>query len=194
MPPDPFAAIKEPPVGAQEQTTAEQKVAGLEGWAPAALDVESWLPPQRSEAVEEQVDEQVDEQVEAPSPPANSPPRMANERWLVTADLASLVVIGGLMFLNIANTGGDLRLALAVLFVTCVPGWALVRATSLSAGLGGAAIAVLASLTISAATSTAMVWLNAWHPLGLVAVLAALSAVAILWTLPPSFVALRARR
>jgi hypothetical protein len=183
LPPDPFA-IEEPRADAHRETTAEPEVAVLEGLAPGAVD--SWLPPERFDAVEQPVD--------APSSPAVTPPGTANERWLVAADLASLVVIGGLMFMNIANTGAGLRLAFAVLFITCVPGWALVRTAGLSAGLGGAAIAVLASLTISAATSTAMVWLNAWHPLGLVAVLAALSAVAILWTLPPSFVALRARR
>jgi hypothetical protein len=114
--------------------------------------------------------------------------------WLVAADLGSLVVIAGVMFLNIANTGGVFRLVLALLFVTCVPGWAVVRAAGLSADLTGVAIAVLASLTISAAASTAMVWLNAWHPLMLVAVLAVASAVVILWTLPPAFVAARAGR
>jgi len=74
-----------------------------------------------------------------------------------------------------------------------VPGWALVRVAGLSGGLTGVSIAVLASLTICAGASTAMVWLGAWHPLMLLAGLAAISAVVILWTLPPAFVAAMAR-
>jgi len=118
----------------------------------------------------------------------------ADERWLVAADLGSLCVIGGLVFLNIAGTGGALRLVLALLFVTFVPGWALARAAGLAGGLTGVAVAVLASLTIGAAASTVMVWANAWHPLMLLAGLGALSAMAILWTLPPAFVAAQLRR
>lgn len=125
-----------------------------------------------------------------PAPPPLKPSGIPG--WLVAADLGSLAVIGALMFMNIANSGGVVRLLLALVFVTCVPGWAVVRAAGLSAGLTGVAIAVLASLTISAAASTLMVWLNAWHPLMLLAVLAAASAAVILWTLPPSFVAARA--
>jgi len=118
----------------------------------------------------------------------------ADERWLVAADLASLAVIGGLIFLNIADTGGVVRLAVALLFVTFVPGWALARAVGLAGGLTGLAVAVLSSLTIGAATSTVMVWANVWHPILLFAGLAAVSGVAILWALPPAFVAARLRR
>ena len=118
----------------------------------------------------------------------------ADERWLVAADLGSLSVIGGLVFLNIAGTGGTVRLGLALLFVTFVPGWALARAAGLAGGLTGVAVAVLASLTIGAAASTVMVWANIWHPLMLLAGLGALSAVAILWTLPPAFAAAQLRR
>ena len=136
----------------------------------------------------------LDEPREVPQAPAGAGMPSPATRWLIAADIGCLGVIGGLMFLNLAGTGGVVRLLLALLFITCVPGWALVRVAGLSGGLTGVSIAVLASLTICAGASTAMVWLGAWHPLMLVGGLAAISAVAILWTLPPAFVAARARR
>ncbi len=185
LPPQHFAAIEEPSAGTEQETTAKQDGARLEGLTPAALGVDSWLPPERSDAFE-------DPGAELPRPaPDHTQP--ATERWLVAADLASLAVIGGLTFLNVAGTGGVLRVVLALVFVTWVPGWALVRAAGLGGGLTGIAVAVLASLTISAAASTGMVWLNMWHPILLAAVLGAASAATILWTLPPAFVAARLR-
>jgi hypothetical protein len=152
-----------------------------------ASAIDEWLPPEPAVAPLPAVDD-----VQDAPPPADRP--SGGSGWLVAGDMGSLVDIAGVMFLNLANTGGVFRLVLALLFITWVPGWALVRASGLSGGLTGVAIAILASLTISAATSTAMVWLNAWHPLMLVVVMATVSAVVILWTLPPAFVAARAGR
>src|SRR6185436_15533614 len=87
-------------------------------------------------------------------------PTGQDERWLLAGDLASLAVIGALVFLNIANFGGPWRVLLALAFVTFVPGWALARAAGLAGGLSGLAVAMLSSLTICAAASTLMVWLN----------------------------------
>jgi len=82
---------------------------------------------------------------------------------------------------------------LALAFVTFVPGWGLARAAGLAGGLSGLAVAMLSSLTICAAASTLMVWLNLWHPLVLLAVIGAVSAVLLLWTLPAALVGARLR-
>jgi hypothetical protein len=169
-------------------------VTSVDDWLPPPRPIEpapvdDWLPPPRP--IEPPA--AVDQAATTESPPAAEPGVRPAAAWLIAADLASLAVIGGLTFLNLAGTGGVVRLILALLFVTCVPGWALARGAGLAGGLTGIAVAVLSSLTICAAASTVMLWLNAWHPLMLLAGLGAVSAVVILWTLPPSFVAARLR-
>jgi hypothetical protein len=160
----------------------------LEDWLPPPPpipppSIDDWLPPEPP--VETAADDE--------APPLEPAPSPATSGWLIAADLTSLGVIGSLMFLNLANTGGTARAILALAFVTCVPGWALARTAGLANGLTGIAVAVLASLTICAAGSIAMVWLDAWHPFLLLGLLAAFSAIAILWTLPSTFVAARLR-
>lgn len=166
------AARAQPPRGAAEAPSK-----------PAPARVDDWLPPERAAAP-----------VPAESLPA-APEMVAapNHAWLFAADLASLAVIGALAFFNIAGAAAGVRVLVALAFVTFVPGWALARASGLASGLTGIAVSVLASLTICAAASTAMVWLDAWHPFILFTVLSAVSSVLLLWTLPPAFVAARMR-
>ncbi len=103
---------------------------------------------------------------------------------MIAADLACLVVIAGLV-ITILWGPEIVRLLLALVFVTTVPGWALVRRASLTTTFAGATMAIPASLAICAGGSSVMVWLGAWHPYALFGALAVGSAAAIIWTLRP---------
>jgi hypothetical protein len=197
IPAEPAAEVSAEPIPAEpaSHTPSPPPVeTPVAAWMPAPpppveTPVATWMPPLPPAPARA-----LDEPREEPQALAGAGMPSPATRWLFAADIGSLAVIGGLMFLNLAGTGGPLRLVLALLFVTGVPGWALVRAAGLSGGWSSVAIAVLASLTICAASSTVLVWAGAWHPLVLFAVLAAGSAIVILWTLPPTFVAVQQNR
>jgi hypothetical protein len=104
-------------------------------------------------------------------------------RVLIGIDIGCLIVIAALAAEVALGGDGPIRLLLALGFVSVVPGWALVRRLGLAESATGAAMAVPSSLSICAAGSVIMVWLHAWQPLVLLAVLAIVSAVAIGWML-----------
>ena len=116
---------------------------------------------------------------------------------MIAADVGSLAVIAGLLITILFGSETIPRLLLALVFVTTVPGWALIRRAGLTANSAGAAMAIPASLAICAGASTVMVWLGAWHPYVLFGVLSVASAAAISWTirphLAPAFVAATVR-
>lgn len=152
----------------------------------ARASVDDWLPPERPPRPAHDAGESLPAAPEIIAAP--------NHAWLFAADLVSLGVIGVLAFFNIAGAGGGfVRVLAALAFVTFVPGWALARTAGLASGLTGIGVSVLASLTICAAASTAMVWLDAWRPFFLFAILSVASSVLLLWTLPSAFVAARMR-
>jgi uncharacterized membrane protein len=105
-----------------------------------------------------------------------------------------VVVTVTLMALVAADVIGVIRLTLALVFVTFVPGWALLDHVTLAAG-GPArlALAVALSLTIATMSSLALLWLHLWHPVVLLDVLGFVSLLAVLANLlRPAAVAPRA--
>jgi uncharacterized membrane protein len=92
------------------------------------------------------------------------------------AALAVIVALGALVLLDVQ---GPLRGLLALLFVTFVPGWAVVTNWRSAARSSMIALSVLISLSFSAGAATIALWLHVWHPIGLFYVTAAASAVAI---------------
>lgn len=89
----------------------------------------------------------------------------------------SLLVLTGL------GVMGPVRTLLALVFVTFVPGWALLALVDLATPATRAALAVALSFTVCSAGALAMVWLGHWRPNLLLEVLGAASVVAILTSL-----------
>ncbi len=83
------------------------------------------------------------------------------------ADATAAVVTAALIAAVALQVEGPVRLALALVFVTFVPGWAALGHTRLATGTSRIALAVAASLAICTATAATMVWLRAWHPFAL---------------------------
>jgi hypothetical protein len=126
----------------------------------------------------------------APPPSRDVPPPAVRQvaqpldaRLLIGIDIGCLVVTAVLTADVALGGDGPVRLLLALAFTSVVPGWALVRWFRLADSATGAAMAVPSSLAICAAASAIMVWVHAWQPLVLLAVLAIVSAAAIGWML-----------
>jgi len=79
-------------------------------------------------------------------------------------DRAAVVITVALLGLVALGVTGPPRLALALAFVTFVPGWALLGHSGLGHGVARIALAVAASLTICTAAALAMAWLDSWQP------------------------------
>jgi hypothetical protein len=75
---------------------------------------------------------------------------------------------------------GPARTALAIAFVTTVPGSATLTRLSALDVSSIVALTVVASLAICAVAASGMIWLSAWHPLALLALLSAASIVTLL--------------
>lgn len=122
---------------------------------------------------------------EPPSPLADDDRHgalLALDARLVTAlDIAVVLVTTILMVMVTGGVTGEPRVVLALVFVTFVPGWALLDHVTLVAG-GGArlAVAVALSLTISVSAALAVLWLHLWHPVVLLDVLGAVSLLVVL--------------
>jgi hypothetical protein len=78
---------------------------------------------------------------------------------------------------------GMLRGLFALVFVSFVPGWALLDHLSLAEGQARVALAAALSLTICTLAAVTALWLEIWHPLGTFEVLAALSLVGLVTSL-----------
>lgn len=118
-------------------------------------------------------------------PVLTRPSHPSGERLVIAADIASLAVAASLFITILLGTATTPRVLVALVFITTVPGWALIRGAGLAANYAGAAMAIPASLAICAGASTVMVWLGAWHPYVLFGVLSVASAGAIGWALRP---------
>ena len=96
-------------------------------------------------------------------------------------DVAAVVVTAGLMAMAAVGATGGLRLALALAFVTFVPGWAVLDHVKLVDGANARlALAVALSLTISTFAALAGLWLHVWHPIALLDAIGAASLLAVL--------------
>jgi comEA protein len=94
-------------------------------------------------------------------------------------DAAALAVIVVLAVLVGLGVHGPIRGALAIVFFTFVPGWAIVTNWRSPARFSRAALSVLLSLAICTAVATTALWLRFWSPVGLFYVTASACAVAI---------------
>ena len=95
-------------------------------------------------------------------------------------DSAALTVTVVLVALVGLGVTGPLRGMLALVFLTFVPGWAVVTNWTSAARLSRIALSVLLSLSICTAAATMTLWLHLWNPLVLFYVMALASAAAIL--------------
>ena len=85
-----------------------------------------------------------------------------------SVDLAAVVVSAALVALVALGTGGPLRLALALVFTTAIPGWAILpigtRLTPPDEPMAAVALAVGLSLAVCTVSATILVWLRWFRP------------------------------
>jgi hypothetical protein len=94
----------------------------------------------------------------------------------VTAILLSVFLVA----LVFAGTYGPLRVLLAVAFAFFVPGRAIVGNWPRMGQWSEAAMSMVLSLAVLVVLTTVMLWIHAWHPLGLFQIIAGLSIVALI--------------
>ncbi len=94
-------------------------------------------------------------------------------------DVVSLIVIGALGALVALGVKGPARIVLALLFVTYVPGRAVVANWPSARARSAFALPMVLSLAIVALVSTVGLWLDGWYPTYQFIGEAALSAAAI---------------
>ena len=92
----------------------------------------------------------------------------------VTAALLIVVGLGGT---------GPIRVALALAFMTFVPGWTVMAYVPLARGASGVAVAAALSLSLCALASLVVLWFGAWDPRALVNLLGAVCLLALAWRL-----------
>jgi hypothetical protein len=98
-------------------------------------------------------------------------------------DLGAALVTGALLLMaGLGMTGGP-RLALALVFVTFVPGWTVLNHVRLAEGTSRIALSVALSLTLAAAATLSSLWLHLWHPRGLLDLMGAMCLFALVWHL-----------
>ena len=85
-----------------------------------------------------------------------------------------------LMVLAHSGTGGVARLLLALVFVSFVPGWAVLGHVPVAHGWSRVALAVALSLTLCTVGASAMAWLAQWQPNVLLDLVGGASVLAIL--------------
>jgi hypothetical protein len=103
--------------------------------------------------------------------PARRVGRVDRAAAAVTVALAVIVGVGAT---------GPVRMALAVAFVTFVPGWALFGRSTVAQGISKVALVVAASFTACLAAAVTMAWVGSWHPLALFYGLGGITIVAVL--------------
>jgi len=98
-------------------------------------------------------------------------------------DLAAALVTAMLLVVTGLGLTGGVRLALALAFVTFVPGWAVLDHLRVVEGTSRVALAVALSLTLATAAALSSLWLHLWHPRGLLDATAAMCLLALVWHL-----------
>jgi uncharacterized membrane protein len=96
-------------------------------------------------------------------------------------DLAGALATFALLAMVAAGTGGLARILLALVFVTFLPGWALLGHWQVVSELSRVAMAVAASLAASVIVALAMAWLRSWHPLFVFYILGVVTLLALGW-------------
>lgn len=98
-------------------------------------------------------------------------------------DLAALLTTIALTAAVAAGVQGVFRVVLALVFVTLVPGWAILGGSSVRPGIHPIVLAVPLSLALCATAATVSLWLRAWQPMILFGVLVVISTTVIGWRL-----------
>lgn len=93
---------------------------------------------------------------------------------LVTAQL--LIAVG----LGITGPG---RVLLALIFITFVPGWAVLDYVHLAEQVSRAALAVALSLSLSTLAAASVLWLHLWEPRALLNVTGTICILSLVWHL-----------
>lgn len=96
--------------------------------------------------------------------------------------VAALVTAALLIVAGLGLTGVG-RLALALVFVTFVPGWAVLDYVPLGTGPWRAALAAALSLALSTVAAASAVWLHVWHTRVMLDVAGCLCLLAVVWHL-----------
>lgn len=102
------------------------------------------------------------------------------DRAAAVADVVAAVITAGLFIAVGTGAGGALRLVLAILFVTFVPGWALLDYVAVARGPSRVAVAALVSLAICTIGASVMFWLGLDEPVALLQMLGGASLVALI--------------
>ena len=95
-------------------------------------------------------------------------------------DVGAAVVTVALVVVVALGATGAVPTALALVFLTFVPGWAVLDHVRLVERTARVALAVALSLSLSSAAALASFWLRLWHPRPLLYASAALCLVAVL--------------
>jgi uncharacterized membrane protein len=95
-------------------------------------------------------------------------------------DVAAIVLSVLLIALVFADRSGPLRVLLTLAFAFFVPGRAIVGNWSRMGQWSEAAMSMVLSLAVLVLLTTVMLWIHAWHPLGLFQVVAGLSLVGLI--------------
>lgn len=114
--------------------------------------------------------------------------------WSADVDVGTALLTAILLSMAGLGVTGPGRIVLTVVFVTFVPGWALLDHVRLAEGTSRVALAVALSLTICAAVTTLALWLRMWDPIVLLDVLGVLSLAAVISHLAFGREPLRAER
>ena len=95
-------------------------------------------------------------------------------------DVTAIVLSVLLVALVFAGWSGPLRVLLTVAFAFFVPGRDIVGNWSRMGQWSEAAMSMVLSLAVLVLLTTVMLWIHAWHPLGLFQVVAGLSLVGLI--------------
>jgi hypothetical protein len=95
---------------------------------------------------------------------------------------AALVTAGLLVVVGLGVTGAG-RVALALVFVTFVPGWTVLDYLPLVPDASRTALAVALSLSLSTLATVTVLWLHLWWPRDVLDVAGTLCLFGLLWHL-----------
>jgi uncharacterized membrane protein len=110
----------------------------------------------------------------------NAKIRQSAARQADMLDVTAIVLSVLLIALVFVGWSGPLRILLAVAFAFFVPGRAIVGNWSRMGQWSEAAMSMVLSLAVLVLLTTVMLWIHAWHPLGLFQAVAALSLVGLI--------------
>lgn len=113
-------------------------------------------------------------------PDAQSSPVRPAARHGNLLDVGAILLSVCLVALVFVSWYGLLRILLAVAFAFFVPGRAIVGNWPRMGQFSEAAMSMVFSLAVLVLLTTVMLWIHAWHPLGLFQIVAGLSLVGLI--------------